>query len=320
MKISIIVSLFNQIHCTQAMFNSLISTLPIGLDIEIVFIDDASIDDTQQWLHSIKSLNSVKRSLNAIKCFRNFSNCGYAKSNNKAAALASGEILIFLNNDLILQPGWLEPMLATFSQHKKYPAIVGNLQYREDNGKLDHAGIEVLLDINTGHVIIDHCREIADQRPNSVFALTAACCLISNVVFTAAGGFNEKYLNGGEDVDLCLKIKQKNGVCLIAYDSAVKHHVSKTRGQVMERDLRNSLRLIESWTASISREIEAASAERLLLTSPGLDPVVRQMTEEYIAGRRKLAPIAVKSLARQCVDAEARSLRKLLDSTSKLNF
>ncbi len=85
------------------MLESLLSIIPVDLNYEIILIDDGSTDGTLEWLHGLDSQN--------IHVIFNDSNLGFAKSNNKAVNIAKGEILGLLNNDLIMQDGWLEPML-----------------------------------------------------------------------------------------------------------------------------------------------------------------------------------------------------------------
>src|SRR6185295_9385214 len=55
-------------------------------------------------------------------------NLGYAISNNRAALLARGEFLALLNNDLVLQPGWLEPMLSAHARLRQRAGLIGNMQ------------------------------------------------------------------------------------------------------------------------------------------------------------------------------------------------
>ena len=104
MQVSIIIPLYNCLPLTQAMLASLQATLPGRLKHEIVFIDDGSTDGTREWLRTLRGPE--------FNVLLNERNLGYAASNNRAANVARGEFLALLNNDLILQPGWLEPMLA----------------------------------------------------------------------------------------------------------------------------------------------------------------------------------------------------------------
>lgn len=144
--------------------------------------------------------------------------------------------LALLNNDLVPKPGWLEPMLAILAQQASVPSIVGNVQYQPATGALDHAGIEVRINPESNRPVIEHRRELTASSPHQVFAITGACCPIARQAFEQLGGFDEEYVNGGEDVYLCLKVKQAGGTCWVIPTSEVWHHVGQTRGRHDDRD------------------------------------------------------------------------------------
>jgi GT2 family glycosyltransferase len=294
------------------MYESLIETLSADLDVEIVFIDDASTDETPYWLNTLPLNNSSSLNKIKVKQIRNSHNLGYAKSNNLAAEVASGEVLVLLNNDLILKKGWLEPMLTLLCHNKSVPSIVGNLQYRIDSGELDHAGVIVNLDSKTDRVFIDHCKEKVEDYYRSIFAVTGACCLIARETFDSVEGFDEVYVNGGEDIDLCLKIKNNGGICCIANSSAVMHHVSLTRGRSNARDELNSWTLFKRWKDPIIRELEFICASRLIDTLPNNEFTIKSMIYDFILGNRKVAPLLVKVTASKFFQNEITRFEQIL--------
>lgn len=77
-------------------------------------------------------------------------------------------------------------------------------------------------------------------------AVTAACCLIRRKVFLDAGGFDEQYINGGEDVDLCLRLGQAGYQHYVANQSVIDHYVSSSEGR-HEFTPQNSARLLQQW-------------------------------------------------------------------------
>src|SRR5882762_7486457 len=124
MKVSFIIPLYNCLSLTQAMLASLRATLPPGLEGEIILADDGSTDGTRAWLKNLPS---------PCRVILNERNLGFAGACNRGAAAATGEFLFFLNNDLVLLPHWLEPMLAAFD---RFPAagLVGNIQLNAATG------------------------------------------------------------------------------------------------------------------------------------------------------------------------------------------
>ena len=98
MQVSFVVPLFNCLPLTQAMVASLQRTIPAGLEHEIILVDDGSTDGTRAWLDGLSS---------PFRTVLNARNLGFAGANNRGAALARGEYLFLLNNDLVLTPGWI---------------------------------------------------------------------------------------------------------------------------------------------------------------------------------------------------------------------
>lgn len=301
--LSIIIPVFNRKTLTLNMLASLVKTLPQSLAVEVIVVDDASTGETSAWIASLITTDLACPQIKSLRILRNTHNLGYAKSNNLAAKQAQGRVLALLNNDLVLKPGWLEPMLTMFDSSPSKPIIVGNLQHQPDSNTLDHAGIEVRINTDSNRPVLEHRREYTPAEPEKVFAVTGACCLILRETFETLGGFDEAYINGGEDVDLCMKITQIGGACWIVPASSVWHHVSQTRGHQVERDEKNSWRLFKLWHKQIARELERSCAE-LLTSAPHEDPLAKRMAAEFLVGTRSLAPIAVKAMAQKYVQVE----------------
>ena len=123
MLVSFVIPLYNCLPLTQAMLASLQATLPAGLAHEILFVDDGSTDGTRDWLHAFPPLRSPP-----FRLLLNEHNLGFAVGNNRAAAIARGRFLALLNNDLVLTPGWLEPMLAAHAGLRDRAGLIGNVQ------------------------------------------------------------------------------------------------------------------------------------------------------------------------------------------------
>ncbi len=243
MQVSFIIPLYNCLPLTQAMLASLQATLPAGLSHEIIFVDDGSTDGTRAWLETLRG-----PPFRVITHARNF---GYAIGNNRAAAVARGEFLALLNNDLVLQPGWLEPMLAAHARLRSRAGLIGNVQLDAASGLVDHAGLVVNL---TGKPVHDRtppgplARLLRPVRP--VPAVTGACLLIARSLWQELGGFDEAYVNGGEDIDLCFRARAAGRINAVALRSVVRHHVSSSPGR-KARDEQNSRRLALRWRTEL---------------------------------------------------------------------
>ena len=242
------------------MLSSLRASLPEGLAYEVILVDDASTDGTRDWLAQLESPQ--------VRSVVNPQNLGYAASNNRGVELAQGEILGLLNNDLLFSPGWLEPMLQVLNDPARNAGLVGNVQYRVADGALDHAGVQLNL---RGQ--FEHVRQLpAMGSAATVPWITGACVLIRRDLFLSVGGFDTRYRNGCEDLDLCFKVRKAGKSVWMAYASQIRHHVSLSRGSTSEQNERNSQQLFERWHDDIKRALAETWASALKQPlQPGLE-------------------------------------------------
>jgi O-antigen biosynthesis protein len=250
-QVSFVIPLFNCLPLTQAMLASLHATMPEGLAHEIILVDDGSTDGTREWL---ATLNDPR-----CRVLLNDRNLGYAAANNRAAATARGRFLALLNNDLVLQPRWLQRMLSAHASLRGGAGLIGNVQLDARTGEVDHAGLVINL---TGKPV--HVRQTPRWlwrvvRPVRIVpAVTGACVLIERSLWERLGGFDEGYFNGGEDIDLSFRARAISRVNAVALRSVVRHHVSASPGR-KARDEQNSFRLAQRWENEL---LDAADAGR----------------------------------------------------------
>jgi GT2 family glycosyltransferase len=240
-QVSFIIPLYNCLALTQAMLASLRATLPAGLTHEIIFVDDSSTDGTRAWLKSLARDPLIRVVLQN-------KNSGYAAANNAGAAIARGEFLALLNNDLILTRRWLQPMLAAHRIYGKRAGLVGNLQVDAATGALDHAGIFINLKGKPEHcrVALRPIPRLLGPRRGHVIAVTGACVVVRRALWEKLGGFDPSFVNGCEDVDLCLRATAAGHVNLVALRSLVRHHISQSPGRKL-RDEANTRQLVLRW-------------------------------------------------------------------------
>ena len=248
MQVSFIIPLFNNLALTRACVASLQATLPAGLTHEIILVDDGSTDATRAWLSTLAP---------PFRVVLNDRNLGYAAANNRAIAIARGDVLALLNNDLVFLPRWLEPMLGAHRSLADRAGLIGNIQLDARTGAIDHTGIIVN---QQGKPVHDRAlparrwRFFPTVRP--VPALTGACVLVERALWQQLGGFDEGYVNGGEDVDLCFRARAVGRTNAVALRSVVRHHISASVGRKLH-DEENSYRLARRWRAELSNDAGA---------------------------------------------------------------
>ncbi|MSU69200.1 MAG: glycosyltransferase [Opitutaceae bacterium] len=249
MQLSFVIPLYNCLALTQAMVASLQATVPASLAYEIILVDDGSTDGTRAWLAGL---------LAPFRVVLHERNLGYAAANNHGAALARGEFLVLLNNDLVLAPGWLNPMLAAHRSLGERAGLIGNVQLDARTGKIDHAGIFINLKGKP-----QHYREFPVEFSHffttvyRVDALTGACALITRALWQQLGGFDEGFRNGCEDVDLCFRARAAGRINAVALRSVVRHHISSAIDR-KRRDEENTYRFARRWR----HELAACAARR----------------------------------------------------------
>jgi GT2 family glycosyltransferase len=106
-KVSIIIPVYNQVAYTLACVTSLYESDP-STTFEVIIADDCSNDGTREIFKEFSPW---------IKMVRTSGNLGFLRNCNHAAKAAQGEFLVFLNNDMVVLPGWLDEMLKTFAMH-----------------------------------------------------------------------------------------------------------------------------------------------------------------------------------------------------------
>ena len=220
-KISILISVKDQLAFTKKCIDCLKSTLEGLIDFEVLLANDASTDGTASYLDSLPD---------GFRAFHRDKSCGFAKNNNWLAREAKGEFLLFLNNDAFVKGNWLLPMLRVFESKEKV-GFVGNVQKLYQSNRFDHMGVVFSPYGNPRHYGQGFLKNPFKGEIKRWSAVTAACCLIRRELFLEHGGFNEDYLNGCEDVDLCLRLNRAGYSHYVAHDSVIDHIKGATTGR-----------------------------------------------------------------------------------------
>jgi GT2 family glycosyltransferase len=241
--ISVVTPLYNCLAHTQAMVHSLRGSMPRGVPYEIILVDDGSTDGTRDWLAGLKE---------PFRVVLNERNLGFGAATNRGAAVARGRILALLNNDLVLGRGWLQPMLRALYSLGPSAGIVGNIQVNAATLEVDHAGIYFNRKCKPAHDRREPGRAAALLFPiRRMATVTGACVLVHRSTWEKLGGFDESFVNGCEDMDLCFRAGAAGLVNAVALRSRVLHHVSASPGRKL-RDEENTRRLVERWYDQVS--------------------------------------------------------------------
>ncbi|MDB5350559.1 MAG: hypothetical protein JWN86_1806 [Planctomycetota bacterium] len=238
---SVIIPVYGLAEVTRQCLDTLLDAPPGTCDWEIIVVDDASRDATPAVL---------RRYGEAVRVVTHPENLGFSHACNDGAAVAAGRYLVFLNNDTLPLPGWLDALVAHAEAHTEAAVVGSKLLY--PNGTIQHAGMAIDADLEPQHLYLgfpaDHP---AVNKARKVPMVTGACLLIARATFEAANGFDTRFVNGYEDVDLCLRIGQHGREVHYCPASVLVHLESVSEGRTA-RDAPNHALYSSRWKPTLS--------------------------------------------------------------------
>ncbi|WP_026884431.1 glycosyltransferase [Clostridium akagii] len=197
-SVSFIIVNYNGLQHLKECFETIQSLNYNKNKIQCIMVDNGSTDGSVQFVES---------KFPYVDIIKNDTNEGFAKPNNDAAKIATGDYLALINNDMKIDKNWLNDMFETLdncSDDGEY-ACVGSKIVNWDGTKLDFAGGSVNF-AGYGYQF-DYGMDIkeADKKYNKDNDILFACggsLIINRDVFLEIGGFDEDYFAYYEDVDL----------------------------------------------------------------------------------------------------------------------
>jgi len=153
----------------------------------------------------------------------------YSRIVNAGVAAAPGEHLLLLNNDIeVIAPEWIEVMLE-HSQRPEVGAVGARLLYTD--GAPQHEGVSVGTGFIAGN--LNHGEYFAlGLTTQDKAAVTGACMMLRREVFEETGGFDEGLRVAFNDVDFCLRLRQRGYWIVYAPQAELYHHESASRGKL----------------------------------------------------------------------------------------
>jgi GT2 family glycosyltransferase len=240
-------------------------------DAEVIVVDNGSTDGSPELVNDVTLPYPVH-------LIRNAENRTFSDANAQAVAIANGELVCFLNNDIEpITPDWLGSMVATM-QRTGAVAVGARLIYPHGRGGPRSGARYRDLSLQHRGVDFDRTKPVPMPRPmgpgsdpmspaaravEDRVALTAACLLVDRRAYDAVGGLSPDYDYGLEDVDLCLRLGAAGGRLVYDGMAALWHHESATRMAARADDpdastarrLRNHATFVDRWGPRIYREV-----------------------------------------------------------------
>ena len=189
-------------------------------DVEVVVADNASTDGTAEWLAAEHA---------QVVVVRHAENRLFAGGNNAAVPHTTGDVVVFLNNDVEVPPDWLGPLARAFDR-PDVVAVQPKLVQHANRTRFEYAGASGgFLDRDgipfTRGRLFDTLEPDTGQYDDArdVFWATGAALAVRKDAFVAAGGFDEAFGMHMEEIDLCWRLQRAGGRVRVEPASRVFH-------------------------------------------------------------------------------------------------
>lgn len=229
-------------------------------DFELILIDNGSKPNSPEY----GWYDGLQKQAQNVKVIHNEKNLGFSKACNQGLKIASGDVLILLNNDVLVTPYWADNMLSAMNKANRELPLKGfGLVGPASNyvGGRQHVG--------GAHYEISQLDDFAvdfrqSNKDNFMYAgfLSGFCLMFTREVFEDVGLLDERFSPGGfEDNDFCLRAAAKGWKALIDGSTFIHHFGSKTLDldefKHMRRGLANRIKFIDKWHDSKPQKLVA---------------------------------------------------------------
>ena len=157
----------------------------------------------------------------------------WSRLNNYGMKFATGDVYVCLNNDVeVIEPEWLTRLVE--KAIRKDVGVVGGLLLYEDN-TIQHAGVVIGMGGWADHVFKGMKPQhygspfVSPMVTRNVSAVTGACLAVSKATIEKIGGFDEKFIVCGSDIELALRANQHGLVNIYDPNVRLYHYESKSR-------------------------------------------------------------------------------------------
>jgi glycosyltransferase involved in cell wall biosynthesis len=225
--VSLIIPMRNAHHITQRAIDSVLGKTTYR-NYEILLIDNQSDDPAA--LRYLEAMSSHEK----VTVLRHPYPFNFSAINNRAVARAKGDIIGLLNNDIeVISPDWLTEMVS-HAMRDDIGCVGAKLYYPDD--RIQHAGVILGIGGVAGH---SHKYFKGDEHGyfsrlkliQNVSAVTAACLVVRKSIYDEVGGLDEENLAiAFNDVDFCLKVRERGYRNLWTPYAQLYHHESISRG------------------------------------------------------------------------------------------
>lgn len=251
MKLSIIIVNYNTYELTKQTIESVFSA-NVSFKYEIILVDNASYDDS---ISKIKDWLSQQKDKDKVEIIINSENLGFSKANNIGIKRAKGQYILLLNSDTYIVNDCLEKCMNYIEQNKRIGAL--GCKVLLPDGTLDHAckrgfptpeaSLYYFLKLhkkNPEKYGAYEALHLKEDETGEVDVLMGAFMLMPKEVLDEVGLLDERFFMYGEDIDLCLRIKEAGYQIVYYPEASIIHYKggsSKKRRTKVIYDFHNAM-------------------------------------------------------------------------------
>jgi hypothetical protein len=179
----------------------------------VILVDNASTDGGPKW---------VEQHYPQVRLLSNSRNLGYAAACNQGASVAAGDVLVFLNQDTRVQPGWLEALLNGLLSFERAGLVTSRLLLMSQPERINLCGQDLhYTGISSGRGALQPASAFPDPQP--VAAVSGASFAIRAALWRQLGGFDPSFFMYYEETDLSFRAALLGYASWYAPDSLVCH-------------------------------------------------------------------------------------------------
>ena len=236
------------------------------------------------------SMDGVPARFPEFRVLANAANLGYAGGNNAGIRATTAPYVLVVNNDTVLDPGLLEPLVAAAEADPRVASCSPKILYVDRPDVINAAGLLIHRDGSSGSRGMGEPDGPAWSAPAEVFGAHGACVLYRRAALERVGLFDEDYFAYNEEFDLAWRLRLAGFTARYVPDARLLHHEAASLRRAPDRILylmeRNRI-----WTVVKNLGWPALAAHLPTLLA------AEYRALRHVLGVRTLAPLTARAAA-----------------------